>query len=713
MRNASLLADPVVALSDPQRAIAAFEGPFPLLVTGPAGSGKTTALAALAARWTDDGAVTVICANEGSCAAFEAAAARLGVRERLAIGTLSSHLASWMRGEFAASGASPRLSVGAEADSIALAREAGRTILDMTWPGFRNTEFVLDLPFLARPDVFFEEAAALFRQLRRRLVDTTAFSDGCAAGIEAFYGEDVERARALCADGNVRPHASHRGREAMSATVDQLRVQRRAERDLAVMLAFLYGEYARLGSGRAVLSAEDVIAEGIGWLQRDRDAVERLTARSGGFVVDDAEDAEPALAQLFDAFQSAGGMRLAAAICPASAIDGIHGRRALPLGDAVEKIVLPPPAVRATTTAARFSDEEAESDAVARDIRELLERSSVQPSEIVVLTRDRAAAAIYVRALSERGVPITAPHDAWQAPEDVADLLALACVIDDPYDHAHLLRVLSSPVVAMTDLSLLRLCRDPEDADQLALDVGLDDARLSGGRGIVSTTLAENVLYGLADQRLSDGARASLAAFRGRSKVWRSACARMSPPSAIAYLMETGGFRAAWHAAPEHLRERLADDARRLIAAASGLGGDLGEVSRTLESGLAAIEPAKASAGAVISETIGGVKGKRASYVFVTGVAHNRFPRVYVSHALAFTKQWGLIARENVAGGASQTAKFAWYYAKHGAKRMYIEEERRALAYALSRADIAAHASGYGTTPRWAADQDLLSTYGA
>jgi len=135
-------------------------------------------------------------------------------------------------------------------------------------------------------------------------------------------------------------------------------------------------------------------------------------------------------------------------------------------------------------------------------------------------------------------------------------------------------------------------------------------------------------------------------------------------------------------------------------------------VARALESGLAAIEPSTPGGDAVVSETIAGVKGSRAPYVFVTGVAHNRFPRIYVSHALSFTKQWGLIARENVAGGASQTAKFAWYYAKHGAKRMYIEEERRALAYALSRADIAAHATGYGSTPRWAADQDLLSGYG-
>lgn len=711
-RNASLLAEPAVALSEAQRAVASFEGRSPLLVTGPPGSGKTTALAALAGRWSDGGPTTVICANDASRAAFLEAAARLGVDGEIVVDTLGGHLASWMRREFAASGASPRLAVGAEADSIALVREAGRTILDMTWPGFRSAEFVLDLPFLARPDVFFEETAGLFRQLRRRLVDPESFSAGCAAGIEAFYGSDVERARALCADRSVRSNASHRGREAMSATVDQLRVQRRAEHDLAVMLVFLYEQYVGLGRGRSVLCPEDVIAEGVDWLRRDRAAVERLVARSGGFIVDDAEDSEPALTAVLELFNRAGVVRLAAAITPSSAIEGLRGRRVLALGDAIEKIVLPPPASSCMTTAARFSDEDTEADGVARDIRELLDKG-VRPCDIFVLTRDRHAAAIYVRGLSERGVPIAAPHDAWQAPDDIADLLALACVVDDPYDHAHLLRVLSSPIVALSDLSLLRLCRDPADADQLALDVGLDDARVSGSRGIVSTTLAENVLYGLADQRLSEDARASLAAFRERASAWRAACARMSPPSALAYLSEAGGFTAAWHAAQEHLRDRLSEDARRLIGAACGLPGGLGDVARTIETGLAAIDPATSSGAAVVSETIAGVKGSRAAYVFVTGVAHNRFPRVYVSHALAFTKQWGLIARENVAGGASQAAKFAWYYAKHGAKRMYIEEERRALAYALSRADVAARATGYGSTPRWAADQDLLSAYGA
>jgi len=59
------------------------------------------------------------------------------------------------------------------------------------------------------------------------------------------------------------------------------------------------------------------------------------------------------------------------------------------------------------------------------------------------------------------------------------------------------------------------------------------------------------------------------------------------------------------------------------------------------------------------------------------------------------------------------TRRTARSYAKFGAKALYLDEERRALNYALSRADVAAHASGFGKPPRWAAKNDLLSAFGA
>lgn len=111
-----------------------------------------------------------------------------------------------------------------------------------------------------------------------------------------------------------------------------------------------------------------------------------------------------------------------------------------------------------------------------------------------------------------------------------------------------------------------------------------------------------------------------------------------------------------------------------------------------------------------MADSIVAIKGLRYEHVFVVGVAHERFPRIYTSHAMAFSRTYGLIVRENVARGAAQTAKFAWYYARFGAKSMYLNEEQRALAYGLSRARASASASGFGVPPRWAKDQDLLAS---
>jgi len=709
-----LRAEPSIELSSIQERIAAHERTAPLSVSGPPGSGKTTALAVRALRTAEQRMVTVICSNTASCESFSAAIERTGARApNIVVDTLAGHFARWMRAESASAGASPELMVGSDVDSHAQARAAGGSILDMSWPGFREHGFTLDLPFFGRPDTLFEEAAGLFRQLRRWSVTPDEFEARCAAGLAEFYGQDVERARALCADPEVRSRASSRGREAIFADAAKLRTQRRAEADLAKVLGHVYREYVKRARGASVLCGEDIADEGLMWLSRDLAARARLASRVGAIIVDDAEDAEPATAALVGVLRAEGVTDVCAASCDAAAIDGIGGRRALSLADA-HRIDLPPRTeARVATSAMRYDDEDSEADAISSSIRDLL-AGGVRPNDVMVLARDEGGASVYARLLAQRGIPVTASPEAWQSPRDIADLLALACVVDDPYDHAHLLRVLSSPLVGLSDASLLTLCRDPSDAAQLPLDVGLLDVRVAGSRGTVSTTLASNALYGNTDLKLSEHGRASLVAFRERWSTWRRECAGMDPSAAIAFLIGSAGFTASWHAADLHTRSRLANDGRRLVAAAArSRAKGLREVARTLEEGFGCLAPALDARDAVTVRTILGAKGYRKPYVFVAGVAHERFPRVYVSRSMAYSKKYGLIVRENVAGGASQTAKFAWYYAKFGAKALYLEEERRALNYALSRADVAAHASGFGTPPRWAAKNDLLAAHGA
>ncbi|HZW73115.1 MAG TPA: hypothetical protein VFF43_06185, partial [Caldimonas sp.] len=365
------------------------------------------------------------------------------------------------------------------------------------------------------------------------------------------------------------------------------------------------------------------------WLRDDAAACARIAGRFGGFIVDDAQDAEPATAALLERLRSCRGIGIAAAGCDAVAIDGKNGRRPINLGDEAERITLPPRASVATSSARRFDDESAEADAIATEIGEIL-TTGAPPDDIVVLARDADGATVYAHLLAERGIAVAAPSHAWQAPHDIADLLALACVVDDPYDHAHLLRVLASPLVGLSDLSLLTLCRDQADAAQLTLDVDIDDPRVSGERGATGT-LADNVLYGAADLRLAPQARASLEQFRSRWAVWRKRCARMSAAAALSYLIEAAGFRAAWHDEPVHLRARLSDDGRRLVAAAARARGGLSAVARALAEGAILVDAARTTPGCVRCDTIAEMRGKRAPYVFVAGIAHERFPRVYVS----------------------------------------------------------------------------------
>src|ERR1700687_2340378 len=144
VENESLRVDAVWELNDLQQRIGGYDGAAALCVSGPPGSGKTASLAVRAIRLPGDGPVAVICPHAASCEAFRSALGNAGEQRRpIVVDTLAGHFATWMRAEFVASGAAPDLIVGSDVDSNALARLAGRSILDMTWPGFRSADFTL------------------------------------------------------------------------------------------------------------------------------------------------------------------------------------------------------------------------------------------------------------------------------------------------------------------------------------------------------------------------------------------------------------------------------------------------------------------------------------------------------------------------------------------------------------------------------------------
>jgi len=677
------------------------------------GAGMTASLALVATEHARRGSVFVICSHGSSCQAFRRACGERDAPAALVVGTLSGHLARLMRADSASSGVSPNFIVGGQAAARAIVTQAARGMLDLRWPELRDGSVDIEVPYARRVDTLLDESAALIEWLRRNRVTPAAFRASCDSGVREFYGADVEDARVRLADPETVRRASRRAREALRVDEDVLRMQRRAERDLGILLARMYEEYLAIERHAAVKSEADVIDSGIAWLTSDKAAARRAFRGVAAMVVDDAEDAEPALPEMLAVARAAGVDEVIVAGRDSSAIDHLGGRRSCSATDAVQ-----PPFARALSphpSAWRFHDESAEADFIARATLDLIE-SGVRSDDIVVLARDDDAAAAYATLLAERGVPVLPPSARFAAAADIADLFALARVCDDPFDQAHLLRVLASPLAGLSDASLFALCSDPAPQRQLTLEIGVGPPARGGAGSANVTRLADNVLSGAADIALPEETRRTMSALREQMATWRNACARLAPPDALRYLIAAAGFDARWRLAQPHMAARLAADASRLVRAfeaawASGACRNLSQTVALIEDEVVAPELAARVEGAVACEGVIAVKGTRFAHVFVAGVSRERFPRVYIPRSLAFSRTFGIVVRENVALGPKQAAKFAWYYAKFGAKRRYLEGERRVLNYAASRATVSVTITGFGTAPFWAADEDLLARF--
>lgn len=700
-------------------------------LTGPPGSGKTTALAAYAWQCERERRnAVVVCAHEEGVGQFRVALQRMRDEGQAgpetvgastvaatvtAVGMLAEHAAAWMRRAYLSARVTPDLCVGPPAAAEEIIAHAARGLLDMSWPLFASGGFNLDLPHLSRPDAFLEEAASLFTLLQRSRVSPEEFEAGCASGISAFYGHNVERATILLQDPQLRERLSKRGRDACRASNAALGLQRAAERDVAAILAYLYRQYLVAAEAAPIRTAEDILDAALRWLNASEDAATSVRRNIDCVLIDDAEDAEPALGPIVAALRRPAALTLVLAGWEQAAVAGFDGRRsALELGSGGRRIELPPREIQPPPRIARLSDEQAEVEWLAGEIGALLDAGEL-PETVALLCRTQDAALLYAQSLRARGLPISVPPNAFENQAELLDLLSLCALVEDPFDQEHLLRIAASPLLGLSDATISRLCREPLDGRQLALPIADAALGVNAAKSSEPMTFAKNVLLGEADALLSEETGDLLARFRRKLAAWRMECAEFAPVNKFAYLMKGAGFHERWQQAADHRRSRLFDDAHRVAEAlVSATRGDdavrTRDVILKIEQQSLPMRRARRSAGAVATDGIAQAKGCRWQHVFVAGVAHERFPRIYASHAMAFSRTFGLIARENVARGAAQTAKFAWYYAKFGAKAMYLEEERRALRYGLSRGALSAAASGFGSAPRWASGQDLLES---
>ena len=715
-----MLAEQLVRLSSAQRQAAEAPADGVCVISGVPSSGKTVALAARAAALAPLGPVVIWCSHDCGVRAMRDALAFVNASPHIWTGTAPQFLLGLLRSHYALAGVHPEVRAGGEGAARAIVERAAVGLLDLTWSEVNEPSFDFNLPGLSRPDAFLDEAAVLIRQLRGARIGPAEFARGIDAGTTAFYGSEVEAALAKCRDPRVLERASRRGRSALGASPAVLHAQRRAERGLGLVLARLYREYVMAARTAQLLSDEDIVDECVRWLVEDRASTQAIASAVSAILVDDAEDAHAGVGDALTTLVAAGLRSLTIAGCENAAIDGLNGRRSVLRAVSAGATVTLAPAGEApvialgmSSTSTRFKTEDEEVAHIARSIADLL-RGGVAAREIAVLTRSSDAAVCYEEKLTALGLPVDPPLERFARPREVDDWLALVAVFDDPKDQAHLLRVLASPMLGLSDASLFALCEDPQTVTQLALGVGVGDERRREASAAATKTLARNVFEGAVDERLNETARNRVSGFRAAMARWRAELANAPAWEVARRLAHVGGFDRQWASAPSHRRERLRDDAERVIEAIAERAQldptlPLNTLIHDFEDGKLVVRAAERSSDAIACDTITSAKGCHWRHVFLAGLAYERFPRVYISRKMAFSRTYGLIVRENVAPGAAQTAKFAWYYARFDAKALYLAEERRALAYGLARGTVSASASGFGTPPRYAKDYDLLA----
>src|ERR1700737_4476028 len=140
-RNGSLraeLAAPRVALTAAQQRTVEITDAT-TVVTGPVGSGKTTALAARAIACRGSGGEPlIVCSHESGRQAFNEALTLLrreGDDTRpYRIATLADHVAQWLCSSYLAAGAAPQIVLGGKRVALHILSQAAKGLLDMTWP---------------------------------------------------------------------------------------------------------------------------------------------------------------------------------------------------------------------------------------------------------------------------------------------------------------------------------------------------------------------------------------------------------------------------------------------------------------------------------------------------------------------------------------------------------------------------------------------------
>lgn len=706
------------------------EGPL-LALTGPAGTGKTTALvqrAVRAAAYATAGAVLVSAPSDSGTAKLRAhlPAGADGV-VCAPFGAVAFEI---LRDVRALDGEPDDLTEIDEARAALIFESAGAALFSLDWAEFALAEIDPEITGMRAPERFADAAFRLIRKLRASLLSPEEFKSLSLRGAATFYGRPPN-----FADPNLLIEAAKYS-DSLRVSPRELERQHGRELDLVKVLSRLYVAYVDTLTRHGCLTPIDAVYEATQVLRRRPDVRARAAARFAFAAIDDAQDLTGAQLGLLAALFGDELRRVTLAGDEAQATrafaTGARGsealRRAVTIAFTVRYRGTPAIAAAAagrydpadgSVSLYRAVDGRDEARAIAGDVRTLL-ASGTPPEAIAVITRNLGCAHAYIDALLAYDIPVdvAGAMSLYEFPV-VQDGLAALWSAVDPFRHDYLLRNLEAPWLGLSDASIATLCGEPADPQPLLFelpDEERDEARAGRWDRKRDLRLGRNVTRGDVDAELPPEARARLQAFRETRVHWERAARGLG----VGDLARTIFDESVLATLPPGARGRFgAGLIARLVAAIddfearSALGtldDFLGYVDRLAlaESDLLTLDLRDRAAVRVLD--VEAAKGDEYDAVFVPDLRAGAWPRYYVPDAFLFMPSAGMIPKDNVGDAeAARTAKFTYTLARYKLREKYNAEERRAFACAASRARRRLFLSASGRPTRALLTPEILA----
>jgi superfamily I DNA/RNA helicase len=718
-----------------------------VLLTGSAGSGKTTALIRrAAARMARDPAiaparfiVTTPLPRPSSLRALLRTAVEPRLRDEVDTvpwlgGDLASVAYAILTEHALAAALPPNLTLIDDKEAEIAFERAGASLFALEWTEFVSAEIDPELAGMRAPERFAAAALRLFRKLRAALIGPDEFLERALRGAVRFYATPPN-----FADPALLGATREDYRDSLAVDRDELERQRLREVDLAKVLARLYQSYLDELVKTGSLTATDAIAEAARLLAERPEIARRYRAEFVAAFVDDAQDLTLGslrfLQALFgkelarvtlagdrnQATQTLAGARPERVFGLAARSIELHGsyRMSPPVAAAARSALAGPQPGPSSGAVRLFRGRTLAEEAafIADEIAHLV-GAGTAPGEIALVLRSFVWMRPYRDALVDAGLPITMSGsiDLYDEP-DVEDALSLLWSACDPFRHDWLLRALATPTVRLNDFGLYLLCGEPSNPQTALFELPdeADSVRSRWDRRR-NLRLALNVVRGDRDADLDERTRAAVVAFRERRRRWERSLVELQPQDAAAAIIAEGGLRAELPgetAARTALRHDLLDALLRRIEAytkrkRASLHDFLTYAERT---SLADRAPFETIGGdGVTIASVDALKGREFAHVFVCNLRAGAFPAYYSPDAFLFSPTFGIVPKDNVGDATTtRTAKFTWYshYAK--LKDLYADEDRRAFHCAISRARETVTLTASGRPTRGIAAPELLA----